>query len=271
MLVMTGCLVAGSLTALTLAGAQVRRTEWNEWLTGQATGFNGVALIGLDDVIETEMAFGPADPASGRLNVRDTRFNLGSINKTFTAVGIAQLIEEGRLGLHDALVKHLPDYPDKAAAGRITIRQLLTHRSGVAQFMRADFGDVDVAAMTKIVGNEPLAFEPGTRQIYSNGGYVVLGRVIEVVSGKSYAQYVNERIYTRAGMTASGSFAAVIARTTSPYRWSRRRQTVREGREWPRRRRVLAQGILPAAVTRPPPISSGSRVRCVPVVCSVRR
>jgi hypothetical protein len=152
------------------------------------------------------MAFCSADPASGRLNTRDTRFNLGSINKTFTAVGIAQLIEEGRLGLHDALVKHLPDYPDKAAAGRITIRQLLTHRSGVAQFMRADFGDVDVAAMTRIVGNEPLAFEPGTRQIYSNGGYVVLGRVIEVVSGKSYAQYVNERIYTRAGMTASGFF-----------------------------------------------------------------
>ena len=206
-LITTAYLVAGSSTAWHLAGsAQARPTDWKNWLARQGVGFTGVVLIGRDDEIAAEMAFGLADQAAGRPNTADTRFNLGSINKTFTAVGIAQLAEQGKLGLNDALIKHLPDYPDKAAAGRITIWQLLTHRSGVAQFMRADFGDVNVAAMAKSVGNEPLAYEPGTRQIYSNGGYVLLGRVIEVISGRSYADYVGEHIYRPAAMTASGVF-----------------------------------------------------------------
>jgi CubicO group peptidase (beta-lactamase class C family) len=184
--------------------AREQAIEWRAWLTSEAATFSGVALIARDDRIEAEMAFGLADQASRRTNARDTRFNLGSINKTFTAIGIAQLIDQGRLVLDDTLIKFLPDYLNKDAAGRISIRQLLTHRSGVAQFMRADFGDVSVEAMTKIVAAEPLAFDPGTRQVYSNGGYVVLGRIIEVVSGRSYAEYVADRIYRPASMTASG-------------------------------------------------------------------
>ena len=200
-------MVVASLIALHPAGAvQNRQSDWKAWLVAEAAGFSGVALIGRDDAIDIEMAFGRADPAGGRRNTAATRFNLGSINKTFTAIGIAQLIEQGRLGLDDRLIQHLPDYPNKDAANRISIRQLLTHRSGVAQFMRADFGHVSVAAMTKIVGDEPLAFEPGTRQLYSNGGYVVLGRVIEVASGKTYSAYVNDHVYAPAGMVASGSY-----------------------------------------------------------------
>ncbi|MCA1674919.1 MAG: beta-lactamase family protein [Actinobacteria bacterium] len=200
-------MAVASLIALHPAGAaQNRPADWQVWLAGEAAAFSGVALIGRDDTIETEMAFGLAGPAGARPNTAGTRFNLGSINKTFTAIGIAQLTEQGRLGLDDTLIKHLPDYPNKDAAGRISVRQLLTHRSGVAQFMRADFGDISVAAMTKIVGEEPLAFEPGTRQLYSNGGYVVLGRLIEVVSGKTYSAYVNDHIYRPAGMVASGFY-----------------------------------------------------------------
>ena len=207
---MTALAAAVCLAAAPVAGrhpsaaAQDRAADWNTWLSGEASGFSGVVLIGRDDLIDVAAPFGAADRTTGRRNMPDTRFNLGSINKTFTAIGIAQLIEQGRLGLDDRLITHVPDYPDKDAANRISIRQLLTHRSGVAQFMRADFGDVTIAAMTRIVGNEPLGFEPGTRQMYSNGGYVVLGRVIEVISGRSYAEYVNEHIYRPAGMTASG-------------------------------------------------------------------
>jgi CubicO group peptidase (beta-lactamase class C family) len=179
-------------------------TDWKQWLDGQAAGFSGVALIARGDNIEVEAAYGSADPAGTRRNTRDTRFNLGSINKTFTAVAIAQLIEQGRLTLDDTLAKHLPDYPNQVAAARITIRDLLTHRSGVAQFMRADFGDISVAAMVKTVGAQPQAFDPGARQEYSNGGYIVLGRVIEVVSGKTYSAYISDHIYRPAGMTASG-------------------------------------------------------------------
>ncbi|MBA2301886.1 MAG: beta-lactamase family protein [Acidobacteria bacterium] len=206
-LVTRAAVAVASLIALHPSGAaQHRPADWKAWLALEAAGFSGVALIGRDDMIETEMAFGLADPAGARPNTDATRFNLGSVNKTFTAIGIAQLTGQGRLGLDDTLIKHLPDYPNKDAAGRTSIRQLLTHRSGVAQFMRADFGDVSVAAMTKIVGEEPLAFEPGTRQMYSNGGYVVLGRVIEVVSGKTYSAYVNDHIYRPAGMVASGFY-----------------------------------------------------------------
>ena len=196
-----------SLIALHPAAAtQNRPVDWKVWLAGEATGFSGVMLIGRDDTIETEMAFDLAGPAGSPANSAGTRFNLGSINKTFTAIGITRLIEQGRLGLDDTLIEHLPDYPNKDAAGRISIRQLLTHRSGVAQFMRADFGDISVAAMTNIVGKEPLAFEPGTRQLYSNGGYIVLGRVIEVVSGKTYSAFVTDHIYRPAGMVATGFY-----------------------------------------------------------------
>jgi D-alanyl-D-alanine carboxypeptidase len=200
-------MVVASLIALHPAGAvQNRQSDWKAWLVDEAAGFSGVALIGRDDAIDIEMAFGRADPAGGRRNTAATRFNLGSINKTFTAIAIAQLLELRRLGLDDTLITHLPDYPNTDAAKRISIRQLLTHRSGVAQFMRADFGDVSVASMTKIVGDAPLAFEPGSRQLYSNGGYIVLGRVIEVVSGKSYSDYVKDHVYRPAGMVASGFY-----------------------------------------------------------------
>jgi CubicO group peptidase (beta-lactamase class C family) len=176
------------------------------WLDAQASAFSGVVLIGRDDAIEIEAAYGMADPKTNRPNTPATRFNLGSINKTFTAVAIAQLIQQGRLSLDDTLAKHLPDYPNQAAAARITIRDLLSHRSGVAQFRRADFGDVSLAAQVKAIGAEPQAFEPGTRAEYSNGGYIVLGRLIEVVTGKSYDDYVSAHIYRPAGMTATGFF-----------------------------------------------------------------
>ncbi|MCU1382787.1 MAG: beta-lactamase [Acidobacteria bacterium] len=150
-------------------------------------------------------AYGLADRASGLRNTPETRFNLGSINKTFTAVAVAQLIQQGRLSLDDPLAKFMPDYPNHDAAAKITIQQLVTHRSGIAPFMRADFGDAtSVAAMAMVVGSAPQSFEPGARQEYSNGGYVVLGRVVEIASGQSYATYVLDHIYRPAGMTHSG-------------------------------------------------------------------
>jgi CubicO group peptidase (beta-lactamase class C family) len=209
--VRTGCalLIAAWLagtSAFELPARSQSATDWKPWLEAQTTDFSGAALIGRGEAIEVETAHGFADPARTRRNATTTRFNLGSITKTFTAVGIAQLVQQGRLSLDDPLAKHLPDYPNQAAAARITIRQLLSHRSGIAQFMRADFGDVPVAAMVKMVGAEPQAFEPGAGQQYSNGGYVVLGRVIEVVSGKAYEAYVSDHVYRPAGMTASGFF-----------------------------------------------------------------
>jgi D-alanyl-D-alanine carboxypeptidase len=181
------------------------QNEWRGWLGIKSAGFSGVAMVARGDAVQVASAYGLADRDAGRRNTTATRFNLGSINKTFTAIALAQLIQQGRLSLDDPLAKRCPDYPNREASERISVRQLVTHSSGIAPFVRPDFGNTaSVAEMTRVVGSQPQAFEPGTRQEYSNGGYIVLGRIIEVVSGQSYATYVSDHIYTPAGMTSSG-------------------------------------------------------------------
>jgi D-alanyl-D-alanine carboxypeptidase len=189
--------------AATLAAA-APRDEWKTWLDARAAAFSGAVLIARGDAIQFAGAYGLADRDSGRRNTPETRFNLGSINKTFTAIAVAQLVQQRRLALDDTLAKYIPDYPRREAAANITIQQLLTHRGGIAPFVRADFGEASVAEMVKAVAAEPQLFEPGTRQQYSNGGYVLLGRVVEVASGKDYETYIADHVYGPAGMTASG-------------------------------------------------------------------
>lgn len=177
------------------------------WLDTEAAGFPGAVLIARDDTIDVLAAYGGSEPAA--------RFNIGSINKTFTAIAVAQLIQRGRLSLDDTVAKHLPEYPNRDAAGKITIRQLVTHRSGVAQFMGGNFGEGSVAELTKTVAAQPQVFEPGARQEYSNGGYVVLGRIVEVASGSSYAAYIAENIFKPAGMTLDPGNPAGGAKATA--------------------------------------------------------
>ena len=177
------------------------------WLDTEAAGFSGAVLIARDDTIETLKAYGGVEPTG--------RFNIGSINKTFTATAVAQLIQRGRLSLDDTVAKHLADYPNRDAAAKITIRQLITHRSGVAQFMGGNFGEGSVAELTKMVAGQPEVFEAGARQEYSNGGYVVLGRIVEVAAGTSYASYITENIFKPAGMTLDPGNPAGGAKATA--------------------------------------------------------
>ena len=177
------------------------------WLDTEAAGFSGAVLIARDDTIEVLAAYGGTDPAG--------RFNIGSINKTFTAIAVAQLLQRGRLSLDDTVAKHLPDYPNRDAAAKITIRQLVTHRSGVAQFMGGNFGEGSVADLTKTVAAQPQVFEPGERQQYSNGGYVVLGRIVEVASGTRYASYITDNIFKPAGMALDPGNPAGGAKATA--------------------------------------------------------
>ena len=198
-------LLATGVTAFIVAAAAAQSSsEWRAWI-GERTGqFSGSVLIARGDAVEFSGAYGLADRAAKTPNTVETRFNLGSINKTFTAIAVAQLIERKRLSLEDTIAKHIPDYPNKTAAAKITVLQLLSHRSGVATVMRPDFGAATVAEMARAVGQEPQVFEPGERQAYSNGGYIVLGRIVEVVSGQRYNDYVAEHIYRPSGMTNSG-------------------------------------------------------------------
>jgi len=175
--------------------------------------FSGVLLIAKNGMPVLERAYGMADREAGRPNDVETGFNLGSINKFFTGIAIRQLAVAGKLDIDSTLARAWPDYPNHDAARRVTIRQLLEHRSGIGgNIFAAPAGkrrsDVRrLADYFTLFVNEPLQFEPGTRQQYSNAGYIVLGLLVERLSGESYYDYVRRHIYEPAGMTRTGHWA----------------------------------------------------------------
>ena len=170
--------------------------------------FSGAVLLAKDGVPVYKGAFGMANKDFDAANKIDTKFNLGSMNKMFTAVAIAQLVEKGKLSFEDSLSKFIPDFPDKESAEKIKIKHLLSHTAGLggyfsekwAKTSRAEFRTVD-DMMKMAKEDEKLQFEPGSKWRYSNSGMLVLGKVIEVVSGQSYYDYVRENIFQTAGMT----------------------------------------------------------------------
>ena len=174
--------------------------------------FSGVVLIAKDGKPFFHEAYGMADRALSAPNRRDTKFNLGSINKTFTQVAIAQLAAKGKLSLSDTIRRHLPDYSG-AGADTITIEQLLTMRSGMGDFFGAKYDATPkdrirtLADYVPLFVNEPLRFAPGTSRAYSNAGYIVLGLVVEKLSGETYHDYVRRHVYEPAGMDATDAYA----------------------------------------------------------------
>lgn len=175
----------------------------------RADRFSGAALLVKGDSVLFEHAYGMASRERHEPNTLDTRFNLGSINKIFTTVAIQQLAEAGKLAIDSTINHYLPDYP-KAQASKITIRQLLDHRGGVPDVFGARYQQIGAANIKSmadwyaLIRDQPLRFEPGTRQQYSNGGFVLLGEIIEHVSGEPYDDYVRRHIYEPAGMTRTG-------------------------------------------------------------------
>jgi CubicO group peptidase (beta-lactamase class C family) len=151
---------------------------------------------------------GLADRDAQRKVTRETRFNLGSMNKMFTAVAIAQLVEEGKLGWDDPVGKHLPDYPNPEVREKVTIRQLLSHTSGLGSYWNERFakkrGEIrTVSDYLALFSDEKPAFAPGSRFEYSNAGFIVLGAIVEKVTGRSYFEHVKKRVFEPAGMTAT--------------------------------------------------------------------
>ncbi|MHC4991541.1 MAG: serine hydrolase, partial [Planctomycetota bacterium] len=135
----------------------------------------------------------------------DTKFNIGSMNKMFTGVAICQLAEQGRLSFDDPIIKHLPDYPNREVAESVTIHHLLTHTSGMGSYWndqwQARFTQLrTVEDLLPLFVDDPIAFEPGARFQYSNAGPIVLGLIIERITGQSYYDYVREAICKPAGM-----------------------------------------------------------------------
>lgn len=175
-----------------------------------ANRFSGAVLVAKGGQPLYQKAFGLASKRYDVPNRIDTKFNIGSINKEFTATAIAQLQEKGKLNLDDPIATYLPEYP-KEVADKVTIRQLLRHESGMGHYWNdawdARKGHIrTVSELIETFKDEPLLFEPGSRQQYSNAGYVVLGAIIEQVSGQNYDDYLREHIFRPAEMNDTEAY-----------------------------------------------------------------
>lgn len=174
--------------------------------------FSGTVLIAKGDKTVYSGAFGLASRSFQALNRLDTKFNLGSMNKMFTAVAVAQLVEAGKLSFDDKVGKILPDYPNKDVREKVTLHQLLTHTSGMGSDFNEKYFEANknrfraVRDYLPLFVNDPLQFEPGARWSYSNSGFMLLGLIVEKASGEDYFDYIREHIYKPAGMTNSDCY-----------------------------------------------------------------
>ena len=175
-----------------------------------ADRFSGAALVVKDGKTLFSQAYGLSDREKKIPNTVKTRFRIGSMNKMFTAVSTLQLVQDGKLDLKAPFGKYLADYPNKDMASKVTIEQLLSHTGGTGDIFGPDFDKHRLELKTlqdyvNLYGSRAVQYEPGSRWQYSNYGFLLLGVLIEKVSGQTYYDYVRDHIYKPAGMTGSGS------------------------------------------------------------------
>jgi len=177
-----------------------------------ADRFAGAVLVAKEGKPIFKEAYGLADREKKTPNQLDTQFRIGSMNKMFTAVSVLQLAQAGKIKLTDPLGKYLTDYPNRDLAAKVTIHHLLTHTGGTGDFFGPEFDKHRLELRTlqdyvKLYGQRGVAFEPGSKWEYSNYGFLLLGVLIEKVSGQSYYDYVAEHVYKPAAMTLTASVA----------------------------------------------------------------
>jgi CubicO group peptidase (beta-lactamase class C family) len=169
--------------------------------------FSGVIAIAQNDRPIFTKAYGMADRNSGVANTPETRFQVGEIDKSFTAVAIAQLVEAKKLS-YDNPLSMFVEYPGRMSAGKITIKHLLSHTSGLGDYLSDKYTAnvrrlTDIKSYLSILNYRPLGFEPGTSFQDSRVGYLMLGRIIEIASGEDYYEYIQRHIFKPAGMENS--------------------------------------------------------------------
>jgi CubicO group peptidase (beta-lactamase class C family) len=210
---------------LLTAGLAQDPQRMDEVVRAQAAGnhFMGAVLVAKDGTILFDRAYGLANVEWQVSNTTDTRFRLGSITKQFTAAAILLLEERGKLGTDDPLSKFIPDLP--ATWQQITLRQLLNHTSGIPAFDKwPDLATLrrsplELEKGLKRLREQPLEFAPGEKFSYSNSGYLMLGHIIEIVTGQKYGVFVHEQILVPLGLTDTDpdSNTAIIPRRASGY------------------------------------------------------
>ena len=188
----------------------------------------GVVLVARKGEVIYRKAFGMANVELGVPMKEEMVFNIASITKQFTAVAVLQLAEQGKLSLQDEVTKYLPDYPVNGQ--KITVENLLTHTAGIPGPAREAMtnlqGRKDLVGVQEIIAtfkDRPLDFAPGTKWSYSNDGYILLGALIEKVSGVSYPAYLEKNLFKPAGMTRTlfGDDQLLVKNRAASYVYSR--------------------------------------------------
>lgn len=186
--------------------------------------FSGTVLVARDGKPLFRKGFGAANREWGIANTPDTRFRIGSVSKQFTAAAIMRLVDERKLLLDDAVGRHVRDLPP--AWRKVSIRQLLQHTSGIPRYTMLDGFDDRISRirhtprqLIDLVKDLPLEFEPGTKFEYDNTGYVLLGCVIEAVSGMPYRDYLEQKLLEPLGLRHSGydDGRGILEKTAQPY------------------------------------------------------
>lgn len=196
--------------------ARLSQTRALEALTAKADAaaaegtFAGVVAVAKNGKLIFSRAWGDADRATGKPNTTATQFRIGSMNKMFTAVAVLQLVQAGKLNLDEPFGTYLPDYPNRGVSQNVTIHHLLTHTGATGDIFGPEFEKNRLTLRTlgdymRLFGTRELNGTPGERFRYSNFGFILLGAVIEKVSGVDYYTYVREKIYRPAGMTHTDS------------------------------------------------------------------
>lgn len=208
-------LLALLLSGYSLPGAAFAQTKSQKidtllTLCSSADQFNGTALVVDEGRVIYRKSFGYANLEWKIPNTPETKFRIGSITKSFTAILVLQLAEQGKIKLDGTISDYLPDFP-KRLGQQITIDQLLTHTSGLPDindvpdfFRMVQSGLLTQEDILKRIGTYDLKFPPGTNFKYSNDGYEILGAIIEKITGKSYEQALQESILRPLKMVGSG-------------------------------------------------------------------
>lgn len=186
------------------------QTQFDQLLQAQypADGPGAAVLVTRKGQVIYQKAVGMADMELDVPLKTDHVFRIGSVTKQFTAAAILKLAEQGKLGLQDEITKFIPDYPTQGK--KITVEHLLNHTSGIKSYTsmeewtpmvhRKDFTPTELVDFFK---NQPMDFDPGTQYRYNNSGYILLGVIIEKVSGKSYGAFIDEEFFKPLSMRHS--------------------------------------------------------------------
>jgi CubicO group peptidase (beta-lactamase class C family) len=210
-MILTRCLLSIPMLAGSVAMAQpaeARRLDAYITPFAQAGHFAGVVVVARNGRPIFEKAYGFANAEHRVPNTLDTRIGIASITKSMTAVIVRQMIDETKLSMDDKVSKFISDFPQ---GDRITVGMLYRHRSGIPhRVMPAEMEAVPQTSSEMIdrIKLAKLAFEPGSARLYSSAGYTVLARILEIASGKSYADLLDQYVFKPAGMRSSVDYSA---------------------------------------------------------------